>query len=69
MFPQGAFRRIDDRVDLVANRNRFLALFVLGRMLFRILHHLFDLLIRKTAGRLNGDLLLSPGRTVLGANI
>ena len=56
------------RIKLVARFHRFTPLAIRFRIGFGILHHAFDIGIRKTRLRLNADLLFLAGRLVLRAD-
>ena len=60
---------MDKRFALIAGFDELAALLVFLAMGFRVLDHLLDVVVGKTAGGLDADLLLLAGALVLGGNI
>ncbi|EAU48101.1 putative NAD-specific glutamate dehydrogenase encoded in antisense gene pair with dnaKJ [Salipiger bermudensis HTCC2601] len=60
--------RVDEALGLVAGLDELATLLVLLGVLFGFLDHLFDVLVRKATGGLDGDLLLFVRALVLGGH-
>ena len=69
VFLDEFFRFVGHRVGAVAGFDAVALLLVLGGVGFGVLHHLLDLVVRETAVRGDGDLLLLAGAEILRGDV